>query len=346
VSDTIAVLVGRWRVADAQATGVEPSEELRALMHRFYAACAQGDADTIANLFSESAAVLAIGTDPGEWWTSHASIVGVWDAQMSEFGGFVFRSQALQGWVQGPVGWVADQVMLEMPDRSERSIRLTAVLHLERGHWRFIQYHLSAGTGNEELLGVELTTTLESLAHSVDVERPDLGAASAPDGTVTVVFTDIESSTAMAERLGDDRWMDLLRWHDRLIRDEADRYQGFVVKSQGDGFMLAFSSATSALDFALATQNALAAPYLGEVVRIRVGINTGEAIREQDDFYGRAVIMAARIAAQATGGEVLVSELVAGLVAGKERFTFGPPRVTDLKGLQGHHTLYPVDPEA
>lgn len=329
-------------MAGGKATDVQPSEELCALMRRFYDACAEGDAETIANLFSESPAVLAIGTDPGEWWTDQASIVGVWDAQMSEFGGFNFQSRALQAWVQGPVGWVADQVMLGMPDGSEQAIRLTAVLHLERGQWKFIQYHLSAGTGNEALLGVELTTTLEALVESVELERPDLGAASAPDGTVTVVFTDIESSTAIAERLGDDRWMELLRWHDQLIRGEADRFHGFVVKSQGDGFMLAFSSATSALDFALATQAALSKPHLGEVVRIRVGINTGEAIRERDDFFGRAVIMAARIAAQASGGEVLVSELVVGLVAGKERFEFARPRETELKGLQGRHSLYPV----
>ena len=69
--------------------------------------------------------------------------------------------------------------------------------------------------------------------------------------------------------------------------------------------MLAFSSAARALDFAMAIQTLMAPGYHGQPVRVRVGINTGEAIRERDDFYGRAVIMAARVAAQALGGEVL-----------------------------------------
>jgi class 3 adenylate cyclase len=114
------------------------------------------------------------------------------------------------------------------------------------------------------------------------------------------------------------------------------------VKSQGDGFMLAFSSASRALDFASAAQEAMLVGYKGQTVRIRVGINTGDAIRERDDFYGRAVILAARVASQAAGGEVCVSDLVAALVAGVDRFKFGAPRSVELKGLSGTHTLFPL----
>src|ERR1700687_184126 len=311
-------------------------------MRRFYEAVADGDAATIANLLSEDASVLAIGTDPTEWWSGYAAIVGVFDAQMREFGGFRFRSEDLQGWTHGRVGWVADRPTLLHPSGEEMPMRVTAVLHLERGQWRFVQYHLSVGTGNEELLGQRLTTSLESLAQSVEAERPDVAAASAPDGTVTLVFTDIEASTEMAERMGDEGWMDLLRWHDGIMRREAGVHGGFVVKSQGDGFMLAFSSAARALDFALGVQADMATGYGAQPVRIRVGVHTGEAIRERDDFYGRAVILAARVAAQALGGEVLVSELVAGLVAGIQRYRFGEPRDAGLKGLQGRHMLYPL----
>ncbi len=70
----------------------------------------------------------------------------------------------------------------------------------------------------------------------------------------------------------------------------------------------------------------------------------GEVIRERDDFYGRAAILAARVAAQAQGGEVLVSDLVLGLVAGVDRFRFGPGRETELKGLAGRHLLHPLLP--
>ena len=106
--------------------------------------------------------------------------------------------------------------------------------------------------------------------------------------------------------------------------------------------MLAFSSASRALDFAGAAQKAMLDGYQRQTVRIRVGINTGDVIRERDDFYGRAVILAARVASQAAGGEVCVSDLVAGLVAGVDRFQFGPPRSVELKGLSGTHTLFPL----
>jgi class 3 adenylate cyclase len=239
------------------------------------------------------------------------------------------------------VGWVADRPTLVVGSE-EISSRITVVFHLVRGQWRFIQMHLSAGAGNEQLLGTTLTTSLESLVHYAEAVRPDMAEATAPDGTVSVVFTDIEGSTEMTERMGDHGWMELLRWHDGLVREQAIHFGGFVVKSQGDGFMLAFSSAARALDFALAIQGGTAAGFGDQPVRIRVGINTGETIRERDDFYGRAVIMAARVAAQAQGGEVLVSHLVAGLVAGVDRFRFGPERVAELKGLVGRHTLYPL----
>ena len=224
--------------------------------------------------------------------------------------------------MQGSVGWVADRPTLVVGSE-EITTRITVVFHLVRGQWRFIQMHLSSGAVNEQLLGTTLTTSLESLVTYAESVRPDMAEVAAPDGTVSVVFTDIEGSTEMTERMGDHGWMELLRWHDALVREQAARFGGFVVKSQGDGFMLAFSSATRALDFALALQNLVATGYRDQPVRMRVGVNTGETIRERDDFYGRAVIMAARVAAQAHGGE-------------------GPERVAELKGLAGSHTLHPL----
>jgi len=324
-----------------QPGGGEPSAELHAVMRRLYQAMNDRDFEVIDNLISEHARVLSIGTDPNEWWVGHETIAGVWRRQFGEFD-FHFRSEALEAFVQGSVGWVADRPVLVLADGDEIPMRITVVFHLVRGHWKFVQMHLSSGIGNEPLLGTNLTTSLESLVNYAEAVRPDLAEAAAPDGTVTVVFTDIEGSTEMAERMGDHGWMDLLHWHDGLVREQAAQFGGFVVKSQGDGFMLAFSSAARALDFASAIQTLMAPGFHSQPVRIRVGINTGEAIRERDDFYGRAVIMAARVAAQALGGEVLVSDLVTGLVAGVERFRFGQERVTELKGLSGRHALYPL----
>ena len=137
-------------------------------------------------------------------------------------------------------------------------------------------------------------------------------AHTAPDGTVTILFSDIEGSTEMTERLGDRRWIEVLREHNaHRPRQRRGLHGGFEVKSQGDGFMIAFASAAAAASSARSRSSARsparAEERPDEPIRVRIGLHTGEAIRERDDFFGRNVILAARIAAQARGGEVLVS---------------------------------------
>lgn len=148
-------------------------------------------------------------------------------------------------------------------------------------------------------------TTLDRIVSWVDAERPDLRRASAPDGTVTLLFSDIENSSHLTERLGDQRWLELLNAHNTIVRAQRDEHRGYEVKSQGDGFMLAFPSARQAVLCATDIQRALARRSAnGELpVRVRIGIHTGEAIRQDGDFYGRSVVCAARIADQADGGE-------------------------------------------
>ena len=87
---------------------------------------------------------------------------------------------------------------------------------------------------------------LESIAKDVERTRPDLSGAVAPNGTVTVLFTDIQGLTQLTEELGDLEWMEVLRKHNEIVREELAVHSGFEVKSQGDGFMLAFSSARDA----------------------------------------------------------------------------------------------------
>jgi class 3 adenylate cyclase len=184
---------------------------------------------------------------------------------------------------------------------------------------------------------------MESIARDVERARPDLSAAVAPNGTVTVLFTDIEGSTQLTEALGDREWMKVLHEHDEIVREELERHAGFEVKSQGDGFMLAFSSARDALRCARGIQRAVARnDAYGHRLRVRIGLHTGEPIREADDFYGKAVIKAARIAAEARGSEILVSSLVRDLIESSGEFAFGTPREVMLKGLSGTHEVSPV----
>jgi class 3 adenylate cyclase len=184
----------------------------------------------------------------------------------------------------------------------------------------------------------DLTASLDAVRALVEKERPDLRGHASPDGTVTILFTDIEGSTAMTERLGDRRAQEILRAHNALVRRELAAHGGFEVKSQGDGFMIAFQSARRALRCAIALQGAFAAhaeQHPGEPIRVRIGLHTGEPIKERDDFFGQAVIMAARIAAAAKGGEILVSSLLRELTQVSGEFKFASTRQIELKGLDG-----------
>jgi class 3 adenylate cyclase len=189
------------------------------------------------------------------------------------------------------------------------------------------------------------TTSVDEVASTVASERPSLGPAAAPDGTVTILFSDIEASTALNERLGDMRWLELLRTHNRLVRDQVKAWGGFEVKSQGDGFMIAFPSARRAIQCAQAIQDAVAAE-LGKhpdgPVRVRIGLHTGEAIRHESDFYGKPVAVAARIADQARGGEILASSLVKQLTESAGDVSFEEEREVELAGLAGIHAVYKV----
>jgi class 3 adenylate cyclase/tetratricopeptide (TPR) repeat protein len=199
-----------------------------------------------------------------------------------------------------------------------------------------------------ELQGVpssDFKTSIDAVASAVQHERPDLRPHAAPDGTVTLLFSDIEGSTALNERLGDQRWMALLREHNALVREQIHAHQGFEVKTEGDGFMVAFSSARRALQCAIAIQRAFAERNASaeEQVPVRIGLHTGEAIKEGSDFFGKHVNLAARIAGQARGGEVLVSSLLRELTASGGDIAFGAARDVELKGLTGTQRVFAVD---
>ena len=114
----------------------------------------------------------------------------------------------------------------------------------------------------------------------------------------------------------------------------------------GDGFMLAFSSARRALQCAVAIQTVLAAYNEGqdnEQLRVRMGIHTGEALSESDDFYGKHVILASRVAGQAQGGQILVSSLFKALTDSAGDIVFGEEQEVELKELSGLNSVYPVE---
>jgi len=214
-----------------------------------------------------------------------------------------------------------------------------------RGLTRLVDMCLALKLHAQGQDGVGVKTSIDAVAAAAGRERPDLRRHAAPDGTVTILFSDIEGSTAMTERLGDLRAREILRQHNNIVRGEIARHGGFEVKSQGDGFMVAFQSARRALQCAIAVQRALATKgdlNRVEPLRVRMGLHTGEAIREADDFFGKNVILAARIGNQARGGEILVSSLLKELTESAGDFAFGPAREVELKGLLGRYAVHAV----
>jgi len=166
----------------------------------------------------------------------------------------------------------------------------------------------------------------------------------------TVLFTDVEGSTALTQRLGDAKAREVLRAHERIVREALKAHGGSEVKTMGDGFMASFSSATRALECAIAMQRAFAdwnaarpEPVEGraEEIRVRIGLNAGEPIAEEEDLFGTAVILAARIAAKAEGGEIVASDVVRQLVAGKG-FLFSDRGDVALRGFEDPVRLFEV----
>ena len=165
-----------------------------------------------------------------------------------------------------------------------------------------------------------------------------------PEGTVTILFTDIEGSTAIVQELGDERARPVFLEHDVLVREVLKKHGGLEVKHQGDGFMVAFSSARRAVLCAADIQLAIARhnrerPEMA--VRVRIGLNTGETISEEHDYFGEAVILASRITDRAQGSQILVSELTKALV-GTKGIHFLDRGRHHLKGLSGTHRLFEV----
>jgi hypothetical protein len=156
-----------------------------------------------------------------------------------------FEFGSVEAWKEGSVGWVAARGRGTNAEGDEWvPERFTAVLHEEGAYWRVVQWHTSVGVSNLEAFGNELTTRVDEVLTGVLEERPSVEAMGA-DGSVTIVFTDIEGSTSMMEALGEDKWFELVNWHERAVRQQTAIFGGTVVKNQGDGFMLAFPARES-----------------------------------------------------------------------------------------------------
>lgn len=193
-------------------------------------------------------------------------------------------------------------------------------------------------------IGATVRNSIEDLAGWAQVERPDLARLTA-DGDVVIAFSDIEGSTELNEALGDREWVKVLERHNRLVTKCVTAHGGHVVKNQGDGFMIVFAAATQAVLCGIDIQRALEnGADRRRAMRVRIGIHLGSSVRRGDDLFGRNVAIAARVADQAGGGEILITDAVRTAIEDGAAIELGPPREVDLKGIRGSHQLFPVLP--
>lgn len=166
---------------------------------------------------------------------------------------------------------------------------------------------------------------------------------------LTILFTDIEDSTALTQRLGDARAQaEVVRIHNGFVRNALASRGGSEIKHTGDGIMATFPSATATVSCAIAIREASAQhnrDYPDAAFSVRIGLNAGEPVAEDDDVYGTAVQLAARICAQAAPGQILASDVVRQLVAGKG-LLFDALGAVQLKGFDAAVPVFEIRAEA
>ena len=134
---------------------MNPSDELKNVMLRFYESISLGDMSAIERLFSRASGVLVIGSDANEWWSDHDTIVQAFKTQFQEMGIRKFEPGELNAFVESTVGWVSERRTIQLPNGKEMTLRETTVVHKEDGEWKIVQLHVSLAIPNAEAFNKE-----------------------------------------------------------------------------------------------------------------------------------------------------------------------------------------------
>ncbi len=188
-------------------------------------------------------------------------------------------------------------------------------------------------------------TSIDRIALAPEPVIPDFRGLTSPDGAITLMLSDVDDAVSLADRIGPDRWEQLLRDHQALVERTVANRGGQVAKFERDGFFASFNSAHAGLLVAEELQRGftdLATAADEPAAALRIGLHSGFVIASPDEPQGRNVILAARIAAHARAGEILVSSSFKQYTERDSRFHFEPRGQHHFKGLVGEHTIYSV----
>jgi class 3 adenylate cyclase len=193
-------------------------------------------------------------------------------------------------------------------------------------------------------LGVETKTDASAAKPPAPVPPPVPPARPAAGGLVTILFTDIEGSTTMTQRAGDAAAQEIVHAHNSIVRKALEARGGTETKHTGDGIMASFPLPSSAIEAAIDIQRDVAknnAEHPEMALHVRVGLNAGEPVIEDEDMFGTAVQLARRVCDAAKPGTILVTDVVRQLAAGKG-FLFADTGEASLRGFEDPVRLYEV----
>ena len=319
---------------------MEKSPELEAVFKRFWRAFGtEGSIGAFSNIMSAHPDTLIILPDDSNWITGSDNLGRVIAGRGSRMGVQRIEFDRVQAHEIGDFGWAAGAVTLIHGSGLVTTVRSTLTFAIEDGVWKIVQGHTSVGVSDEQIYGDEMAAGLTALVESLTVSSVDeITEIAGSTGTVTLMFTDIEDSTLLGQQRGDADWTQDIQTHFDEVSNVVEANDGKVIKTLGDGTMAAFPTARNAADAAIGIERS---GTDGEL-RVRIGIHTGEAISVGGDYAGLAVAKAARITSAAAGGEILVSSATRELIS-RFDYTFGTERVAELKGIDGTHSLYPLN---
>jgi class 3 adenylate cyclase len=186
-------------------------------------------------------------------------------------------------------------------------------------------------------------TSIDVIASALEPVMPAVERMSSPDGAITLMLSDIADADAAEERLGPERWERLLGDHHLLVERLVSQHDGQIVKFERDGFLASFNSAHAGLHAGVDLQRTFAGGQSdGQGLCLRVGLHSGFVIANPEQLLGRNVVLAARIAAEASAGEILVSSTLRQYTEADPSFQFESRGDHHFKGLHGEHSVYAV----
>jgi class 3 adenylate cyclase len=185
-------------------------------------------------------------------------------------------------------------------------------------------------------------SSIDVIAASLEPLVPDMGRMSSPDGAITLMLSDMAGADTLSQTLGPERFEQLLRDHRTLVEQLVGAHDGTIVKSERDGFLATFQSAHAGLHAATELQRTFTGAPGGSKPSLRVGLHSGFVIANPEQLLGRNVVLAARIAAEAAAGEILVSSAMKQYTESDPRFRFEPRGEHHFKGVHGEHELFAV----